>query len=327
MPGQIQINGVNPENSPGEWEGGEYMLLQHLITFCKVVETGSFTRAAEALNLSQPSVTKHISSLEGHLGVILLDRDGKRVHLTPAGELVYGYAKRIQQTTAECQAAVQAFKNPEAGMATVGCVHTIGLYTLPDLLVGFAKEYPQVRVIVKTSRMQETLMLLLQHEIDLGLVTAPVTHELVSCTPLYEDPVLVVGSPNPKFDLPAELTADDLARVPFIGFQRGSRYRSFLDSELEKVGIHPAVVMEFDSHEAVRTMTALGLGLALAPASTVRRDLEDGTLVEVPVRGFPRISRSTCLILRNDGRVPPAAANLARFIVRQFDAPVPAPVR
>ncbi|MFO7173305.1 MAG: LysR family transcriptional regulator [Bacillota bacterium] len=302
------------------------MLLQHLITFCKVVETGSFTRAAEALHLSQPSVTKHISSLEHHLGVVLLDRDGKRVHLTPAGELVYDYARRIAQQVAECQAAVQALRDPRAGMVTVGCVHTIGLYVLPDLLLAFAREYPQVRLIVKTSRMQETLRLLLQHEIDLGLVTAPVTHERVSCTPLYEDPVLVVGSPRLRSQLPPEMTAADLARVPVIGFQRGTRYRTFLDSELEKRGIHLSVVMEFDSHEAVRTMAALGLGLALAPASTVRRDLQEGTLVEVPVRDFPRISRTTCLILRRDGRLPPAAANLARFIARHFGVPEPEPL-
>lgn len=314
---------VNDWAVPGEKWGDPPLLLQHLITFCKVVETGSFTRAAQVLNLSQPSVTKHVSNLEGHLGVQLLDREGKRVHLTPAGELVYAYAKRVQQAVAECTAAVQSLRNPEAGIVTVGCVHTIGLYTLPDLVAEFAREYPQVRLMVKTARMQETLALLVQHEIEIGLVTAPVTHELVVCVPLFDDPVQVVGAPEPRFPMPASLTLEDLGRLPVIGFQRGTRYRAFLDSALEGFGIHPNVVMEFDSHEAVKAMAALGLGLAVLPASTVRRDLQSGKLVAVPVQGLPTVSRTTCMILRKEGRLAPAAANLARFIARRFGVDLP----
>lgn len=299
------------------------MLLQHLLTFCKVVETGSFTRAAQALNLSQPSVTKHVGSLEGYLSVHLLDREGKRVHLTPSGELVYNYAKRIQQAVTECTAAVQSLRNPEAGTVTVGCVHTIGLYTLPDLLADFAREHPHVRLMVKTARMQETLSLLLQHEIDIGLVTAPVAHERVACIPLFEDPVMVVGAPEPRFPMPAAVTPEDLSRLPIIGYQRGTRYRSFLDAAMEGLGIHPNVLMEFDSHEAAKTMAALGLGLAVVPASTVRRDLQEAKLIEVPVQGLPPISRTTALILRAEGRLAPAAQNLARFIARRFGVEVP----
>lgn len=296
------------------------MLLQHLITFCKVVEAGSFTRAARALNLSQPSVTKHVGSLEDHLGVQLLDREGKRMQLTPAGEVVYSYACRIRAAVAECEAAVQAMKRPDAGAVTVGCVHTVGLYTLPGLLADFAREFPQVHLTVRTARMPETVAALLAHEIDLGLVTAPVSHERVACVALFDDPVLVVTAPSPRFPLPTPLSLDDLTRLPVIGFQRGTRYRSFLDAALEEKGIHPRFVMEFDSHEAIKNMAALGLGLALIPASAVRRDLEQGRLIQVPVANWPPISRTTCLILRAEGRLAPAAANLARFIARRYGA-------
>lgn len=294
------------------------MLLQHLITFARVVETGSFTRAAQALNLSQPSVTKHVSSLEAFLGIQLLDRDGRRLRLTPAGEAVYAYAKRIHQAVLDCQAAVQAIKSPDVGMVTVGSVHTIGLYTLPDLLADFARAYPLVRLMVKTAPMAQTLNLLLQHEIDIGLVTAPVSHERVECIPLFEDPVLVVTSPEPRFPLPDPVVRDDLGRLPVIGYQRGSRYRSFVDAALEGLGIHPQVVMEFDSHEATKAVAALGLGIALVPASAARRDLQEGKLVEVRVQGLPRIARTTCMILRRDGRLSPAAENLAGFIRERF---------
>lgn len=294
------------------------MLLQHLITFCKVVETGSFTRAAGLLNLSQPSVTKHVSSLEGHLGAQLLDRDGKRVHLTPSGEVVYEYAKRVQQSVSECQAAVQTLKHPESGAAVIGCVHTVGLYMLPDLLAEFSRVHPLVRLLVKTARMQDTLSLLLQHEVDIGLVTAPVSHERVTCIPLYEDPVVVVSAPEPRFPLPDTLDMEDLARLPVIGFQRGTRFRGFLDSVLDQYDVHVQPVMEFDNHETIKAMAALGLGLAMVPASAVHTDLAAGRLVQRPVPNLGPISRTTSLLLLTDRRLAPAPANLVHFLLARF---------
>lgn len=296
------------------------LLLQHLITFCRVVEAGSFTRAAHLLNLSQPSVTKHVSGLEAEIGMQLLDREGKRIHLTPAGELVYAYAKRIHQAVSECQTALMSLRSPDAGQVTLGCVHTIAFYVLPDLLAAFARLYPQVRLIVRTATIQVTLSLLLQHDVDIGLVTSPVSHERVVCVPLFDDPVLVVGAPEPRFPIPDALTLADLGRLPILGYERGSRFRNFVDALLEQFGIpNLNVVMEFDSHEAVKTMAGLGLGLALVPASAVKADLEEGRLVELKVQGLPQVSRTTSLILRREGRLSPGAVTLSRFIADRFN--------
>jgi DNA-binding transcriptional LysR family regulator len=294
------------------------MLLQHLITFCKVVEEGSFTRAAQALNMTQPSVTKQIGALEDHLQIQLFTRQGKQVHLTPAGDLVYEYARQIHHLVGECESAVHELRTPGGGHITIGCVHTIGVFTLPDLLADFAREHPRVKINVKTGNNVETVTMLLHGEVDLGIATTPMVHERLESRPLFEDPLLVVASPEYAAGLPAQLSLSDLARLPMIAYVKGARFRVTTDMMLEQVGISPNVVMEFDNHEAIKTMARLGFGVALEPATAVKADLDAGRLVTLTVPGLPDSSRTTSLILRRDEMRPPAVNAFIKLLEARF---------
>lgn len=294
------------------------MLLQHLITFCRVVEEGSFTRAAQVQNLTQPSITKQVGALEDHLQVQLFTRHGKQVHLTPAGELVYEYARQVVHLVQRCESAVQEMRSPGSGHITVGCVHTIGLFTLPDLLAEFVRENPLIKINVKTGNNAETVTMLLHGEVDLGLITTPQVHERLVSLPLYEDPLLVVASPEYAATLPRELTDEDLARQPMICYVRGSRFRITTDQVLEQMGISPNVVMEFDNHEAIKTMVRLGFGVALEPVSAVQKDLDSGELIRLNVPVLPKSSRTTSLILRRDERRSSAVNAFLALLEKRF---------
>ncbi|HEY3367995.1 MAG TPA: LysR family transcriptional regulator [Symbiobacteriaceae bacterium] len=294
------------------------MLLQHLITFCRVVEEGSFTRAAQAQNMTQPSVTKQIGALEDHLQIQLFTRQGKQVHLTPAGELVYGYARQIHHLVGECESAVRDLRSPGGGHVTVGCVHTIGLFTLPDLLAEFAREHPKVKINVKTGNNIETVSMLLHGEVDLGLTTTPQVHERLESRPLFEDPLLVVASPEFAAGLPRTVSLADLARQPIVAYVRGARFRITTDLLLEQVGVSPNVVMEFDNHEAIKTMVRLGFGIAFEPASAVGHDLESGRLIALNVPELPGSSRTASLILRRDELRPPAVKAFVGLLERRY---------
>lgn len=294
------------------------MLLQHLTTFCRVVEEGSFTRAAQVQNMTQPSVTKQIGALEDHLQIQLFTRQGKQVHLTPAGDLVYGYARQITHMIAECESAVREVRSPGGGHITVGCVHTIGLFTLPDLLAEFAREHPRVKIYVRTGNNQETINLLLHGEVDVGLTTTPQVHERLESRALFEDPLLVVASPEYAANLPPLLELGELARQPMISYVRGARYRITTDLLLEQVGISPNVVMEFDNHEAIKTMVRLGFGVALEPASAVATDLESGVLVAVHVPGLPDSSRTSSLVVRRDERLSPGVQAFIQLLEQRY---------
>lgn len=299
------------------------VLLQHLITFCRVVEEGSFTRAAQVQNLTQPSVTKQVAALEDHLQVQLFTRHGKQIHLTPVGDLVYEYARQIVHLVGQCEGAVRELRSPGSGHVTVGCVHTIGLFTLPDLLAEFAREHPLVKINVKTGNNIETVTMLLHGEVDVGLITTPQVHERLQAVPLYEDPLVVVSSAEYATGLSPTLSRNELARQPMIAFMRGARFRITTDQLLEQMGISPNVVMEFDNHEAIKTMVRLGFGVALEPISAVRKELESGELVRLNVPDLPHSSRTTSLILRRDERRSPAVNAFLQILERRFEVTLP----
>lgn len=297
------------------------MLLQHLVTFCRVVEEGSFTKAAQAQNMTQPSVTKQVGALEEHLNAQLFTRAAKQVRLTPAGQMVYDYARQILGLVGKCEQAVAELKLPGSGHVTLGCVHTIGLFTLPDLLAEYARAWPHVKINVRTGSINETISMVLQGEVDLGLVTSPVAHERLESRALFDDPLIVVAAPSFAARLPAEVSLSVLAQQPLIAYVRGSRFRTATEQLLDQAGIKPEVVMEFDTHDAIKTMVGLGFGVAVAPRSVVAKDIVRGDLVDLSVTNLPPSSRMASLILRRDEARPPAVASFLSLLDRHFPAP------
>ncbi len=295
------------------------MILQHLITFCRVVETGGFARAGALVGLSQPAVTRQVASLEADLGTALLDRSSRQFRLTPAGEMVYERARRIAQSVHELREAVDDLVHPERGRIAIGAVTTVGLGLLPPILSEFNRRYPGVRVQIKAGRTQETLARLLEGEIEMAVVPNPVNHPRLKCVPLRKDRVLLVCAPQKRDDLPDPLPIEALSQIDMISFQAPSRFRTYVDAILEQHGVYPTVTMEFDSHEAVRMMVEAGFGVAMLPESAVEQDLADGRVVEVKVQGLPTIARTTCLVMRAESSaLHPATEELQRMILSHF---------
>lgn len=292
------------------------MVLDELLAFCRVVEEESFTKASQLLHLSQPAVTKQVARLEEELGIRLLDRRGRKISPTPAGRLVYAYAKRITTTAGDLLTAVQDMNSPGHGDVWVGCVTTIGVYTLPPLLAAYTQSWPDVRVHVKTGQIQETMERVLHNDVDVGFVTVPVSHPDLVTTPLFRDPVVLVASPTFARGLPLPMNVKDLAQVPLVAYQASSRFRTFTDAALEQRGVIPQVVMEFDSHEAVVTMVSLGFGAALVPKSSVEASLRAGTLNRIDVEDLGDLARTTALILRKDTHKTPA---IKAFLAQTLD--------
>jgi DNA-binding transcriptional LysR family regulator len=295
------------------------LILQHLITFCRVVETGGFSRAGELVGLSQPAVTRQVAALEADLGTPLLDRTSRQFRLTPAGELVYERARRLAAGVSELREAVADLVDHDRGRVSIGAVTTVGVGVLPPILAEFARRYPAVRVLVKAGRTAETLERVLQGEIDMAVLPTPLSHPRLKSIALCSDPVVLVCSPELKATLPDPLPLDQLSQVSMISFQTPSRFRTFVDSILEQHGVYPNVTMEFDSHEAVRMMVAMGFGVAMVPKSAVEGDLDSGKLVPLTVDGLQEITRTTSLVVkRENASSQPAAANLLNMILEHY---------
>ncbi len=295
------------------------MLLQQLITFCRVVETGSFTRAGELLNLSQPAVTRQVAALEDEFGGQLLERQGRSLHLTPSGQVVYHHARQAAAVVEACRAQVAMLSHPDRGHVHVACVTTTGLFTLPSLMAQFNAQYPAARFHVWSGRVADVMDRVLEGESDLGLVTMPVTHPRLDSLPLFRDRVILVAAPHVAQDLPNPIPLEVLAELEMIGYQAPSRFRTLVEATLEQVGVYPQVAMEFDSHEAVKTMVVLGYGAAMVPESAVSAELRSGALVELQVQTLPEIARTTCMLLRRDGGARgPAVTNFIRLVLDHY---------
>lgn len=274
--------------------------LQQFVTFCRVVDLQSFTLAARELSLSQPAVTKQVRALEAALGAQLLRRRGRQLRLTPAGEVVYPYAKRMIHTVLECKNALRSLQAPGRGTLSIATAPTIALFTLPDVLGQFAREHPFVTVHLRTGNNAEVAQMVLREEVDMGIVPLPYTHEELQTTPLFHDPILLVSNPQAPWAKRTVLDPVELSRIPLIGYRRGSQFRNFVDAHFDAAGITPNQVMEMDSHEAVKIMVQQGFGVAPLPESAVKEDLEQGTLIALSVTGLGPIGRTTCTIIRRD---------------------------
>jgi len=297
------------------------VLLQQLVTFCTVVDEGGFTRAAEVLGLSQPAVTKQVKSLEKELRAVLLTRAGRRVNLTPAGEIVYSYARRIIHTIEECQGALENLATPGYGRLTIGAVSTVAIFTLPEILGAFVKQQPLVTVHVRTGTIDQVLTMVLRNEMDLGIVTVPVSHELIHTIPLFRDRIVLIASPDSPWAERRVLSPRELSSIPMIAYERDSKFRAYVDASFDAAGITPDVIMEFDSHEAVKAMVIAGLGIAMEPWSVVAKELRDGRLVELAIAGFEELGRITSLIMRRDRHQSPAVRAFLRLVRSMFPNP------
>jgi DNA-binding transcriptional LysR family regulator len=299
------------------------VLLQQLLTFTRVVEEGSFTRAADLLSLSQPAVTRQVAALEHELSVPLIQRRGKTFHLTPAGEIVFNYAREIAGLVERCREEVSSLSHPERGQVSVACVTTVGLVTLPGLIFDYRNLYPDVHIRVWSGRTRGVLDRMLDGSADLGLTSSPIMHPRLVSLPLFDDPIIPVAAPSLASRLPDPMPLEILSGQDLILYQAPSLFRTLVDGALEQAGVYARVAMEFDSHEAVRTAVSLGYGIALVPQEAVTDDLAHGRLVHVRVEGLGPITRTTSLVLRrrDPGRLP-AVVNFVRLIVDRYRAGV-----
>ncbi len=287
------------------------MTLEQLVTLREVVDQGSFTRAAQRLHMTQPALSRRLRALAAEVGDPLLVREGADRRLTPAGELLYATAGRLDFEFQQLHAALEALRRPGAGRLAIGCVAALTLFTLPQILTAYQRAHPHVRLAIRTGEIQDTVARLLHGEVDVGLVTVPIHHPRVQSVPLFHDPVVLVGAPQRVAPLRMPLELSALAELEVITYSAPSRFRTFVDGVLEQHGVHLNVTMEFDSHEAVRVMALGGFGLALLPLSTAAADLEQGTLKQVEVTGLPPMQRTTSLLL---ARNRPATAAVTGFV-------------
>lgn len=292
------------------------MDIRRLEVFCKVVELKSFTRAAEAVFLSQPSVSEHIRMLEEALGAKLLDRLGREAQPTGAGQLLYRYARRIIQLRDEAEQALKDYGGQLSGTLRLGASTIPGAYLLPERLERFQAAVPGLKVRLRISGTAQIVEEVLRGDLELGLIGALWKDQALNCQPFSCDQLVLAVAPRHPWAQRREVRLEELAKQPFILRERGSGTRMVLTQELARQGLDIdklELCAEVGSTEAVRQSIKAGLGVSILSSLAVAEDLRLGSLVRVPLAGI-EIERPFYLVHRKHRQLSPLAQAFLRHL-------------
>lgn len=258
------------------------MELAQLEAFLQVAHHRSFSRAAEALFLTQPSVTARIQSLERELGERLFERSGRSVSLTDAGLAFIPHAQRALTAVQEGADAIDAVRHGEVGNIRVGASSSIGTYMLPETMRRYREMRPGVHVNLMMGQTEDIVERLLAGLIHIAICRLTQHPELESIH-LYNDTLSLVVPPTHSFAKRKNVTLAEAAEQPFIFFDRNSSYHGLVYGTFLRAGVAPESVMEIDSMEGIKHMVEAGLGVAILPEMSMRREREAGDLIQVPI--------------------------------------------
>ena len=298
------------------------MELGQLEAYLKVAEYRNFSRAAEALELTQPSVTARIQALERNLGDVLFERNGRGVRLTGAGESFLPHATRVLEALQDGRDAVQSIRRLELGALRLGAAPTVSTYVLPGLLKEFSSRYPGLDISVHTEYSSQIVRMVLADEVQVGLERA-ITHPEVETVTLYEDEVVLVAAPGDEFAKRGSVNIEDVAERHLIMFDRGSSYYALVDNALREAGVLVTPAMELDNMEATKKMVQGGLGVAMLPQVAVAHELESGELREIKINKMTMPKREIALIYRRGRPLGRAARAFVELVVEQFGVTAP----
>lgn len=299
------------------------MELAQLEAFLQVAHHRSFSRAAEALFLTQPSVTARIQSLEREIGERLFERTGRSVTLTDAGHAFMPHAQRALTAVQEGTDAIEAVRHGDVGSLRVGASSSIATYVLPGILAAFREERPRVHVHLSTGTTEDIVEELIAGDIHVAL-TRLTQHPEVESLHLYNDDLAFVVSPKHPFAAKGRVSIGEAGKEPFLFFERSSSYHSLIYSMFLRVGVVPESVMELDSMETTKHMVQAGLGVSILPVVSIEREVNEGRLAKVDIRDMeqPAQREVGIHVLRNRAIAPPLR-DFLRLITAHYGLPNP----
>ena len=294
------------------------MELHELQAFEAVAKYHSFTRAAEALFLTQPAVTRQIGSLESKLRTRLFERLGRTVCLTAAGEVLHRYATEILRLSAEAESAVSDVATGAAGRLAVGASSTTATYVLPQYLRKFRVAWPGIELSIHTGASAQVVQMVIGGAVDVGVVTGYREQPGLIEIALADYATGVVVFPEHPLAANGKRTvkAAELAGSPLILMEEGTNLRTYVDRLLSAAGVEERVTMELDNVEAIKKMIEARLGISLLPLVTVEAEVEAGRLIALSLTDVPNAQRRITAIHRRD-KFLSAALNAFLGVLRQ----------
>ncbi len=273
-----------------------------LKVFCTVAETKSFSKTSEIIHLTQPAVSLQIQALEEVYETKLFDRSSGTVTLTPAGEVLYKYAKEILTLYASAEKVIGKLTSLVKGSITIGACSNIGNYLLPSVITDFRKTHSKIKIHLLVGNTKRVVELLNSGNIDLGLVEGDVVRQKIVAKKLISDELLVIVSPNHSWAKKKEVSISDLVKEPFIFREAGSGTRQMIEKFLNRHEImlqDMKVSIVLGSTEAIKDAVENGLGVSIISRWAARKESKYGTLRILSIKE-EKIVRDFSLIINKN---------------------------
>lgn len=288
--------------------------LNQLRVFHAAAKVQSFTRAAEALFLTQPGISKHIKELEEYYGTPLFDRLGKKVVLTQAGEALYKKTETIFTMIDQVKLEIDELQGLTRGTLNIGASVTIGIYILPAVLGRFRSLYPNINVHMDIALNRQIIEMVLNNSIDFGFLGAPMHDDRLKLESFFNDELVLIVPGNHEWAMRDAIEPHELLRCPFIYSRQGSGTRAFIQDKLGRIGITLKNTMEFGHTEAVKKAVEAGLGVSIVSKATISREEHLGVVRALCLSGLD-LQRKFYFAYRNDKYLSNLHKTFLRFII------------
>jgi DNA-binding transcriptional LysR family regulator len=299
------------------------MDLRRLEVFAKVAELGSFSRAAEALFLTQPTISEHIRALELEVGLPLLDRLGRGATPTPAGRVLLDYARRILKLAEEARQAIDHFQGRMSGTLVVGGSTIPGEYVLPALMGQFKSKYPDIAITLRVASSRQVSEWVDEGRVEVGVVGAePALRSLTARELMTDELVVVVPAGHPWAGRKTVALAD-VRSEPLIVREQGSGSREALERALREAGTDLdafRLAGEIGSTQAVKQAVRAGVGITIISRRAVEDECRAGLVSCVKVRDL-KVARSFYLVTHRERTRSPLAEAFVAFVESQVGEP------
>ena len=283
------------------------MHIETLQTFCHLVETGSFTKAAQRGFISQSAVSQQLKALEDRYGQLLIDRGSRpRLEPTGAGRLLYAECRELLDRLHRVEERLREPAGAVAGVVRLATVYSIGLHELPPYVTRFMKAHPRVKVHVEYSRTDKVCDACVAGTVDFGIVAFPLRRANLTIVPWHDERLVLACAPTHRLARRRTVRLAELAGEPFVAFERDIPTRKTIDRVLRTHRVRVNRVMEFDNVETIKRSVEVGTGLSILPASTVTTEARSRRLAIAEFAEGP-FTREIGIIHRR-GRVLSAAA-------------------
>lgn len=255
-------------------------MIDELKTFIAVVEKKSFTKTSKVVNLSQPSVSLHISNLESYFSTVLIERSNKQKNMivTPTGKILYNNAKQILSVLKYTKEEISSYHNGPTGILKIGATMTIGEFLLPSMLGDFIKEFPNIKLEVSIESTQNIYDKFKNYEFDIALSEGAFPLSNYRNDKFYKDTMVIAASKNNSLAHKKSLTIKDLSNETWITREEASGPAHDLKTFLKNTGIHPKNFIMFGSNYAVKEAVKNNLGISLISSLVIDTSIKNEEL-------------------------------------------------